>query len=563
MTAPLRYAAFLGQRYRAILAYAGLVCLVVSLLILSPLLLLPAFPQEAHLAWAFLLPGLGLGVPSVMLWRFLTPRASTSLGRQEGAVIVVLAWTAALLAGAIPFLPGAGLSFTQALFESTSGWTTAGLSVVDVGGASRLLLFYRSVIQLAGGAGLAILMLSALAGPVGPGLSVAEGREEQLLPHVRRSIRLVLRMYLGYVAAGIALLALAGMDWFDAVNHAFTALSTGGFSTRSQSIGYWDSPVIEGAIIGLMLLGTLNFLTVYTLFTGKLRAVVRNSEVRLSGVLLLAGVGLLFGATGGLYTSLPDRLRAVVFNAVSALSTTGFSTVDTRPWSSLGWLVLIVLMLIGGGTGSTAGGIKQYRIYVLFRGLVWEVRRLLLPRRAVTEPDVWRGEQRQFVTDSHLRQVALFVFLYLAVFLVGSGLLAAYGYPLQDSLFEFASALSTVGISVGITAPDAPAGVLWAEMGAMVLGRLEFLTVAVGLIRLLRDVPTLVYAGLGPRLAGLPAARLGRRRPPSGSTSAPTPDPPPVAGVTLAGPADASEPAGQAGEPGAGSQANPKGSGGG
>jgi trk system potassium uptake protein TrkH len=513
MRAPLRYPAYLRQRYRAMASYTGLVCLVASLLILSPLLLLVAYPQEASLAWAFLLPGLGLGVPSLWVWRRLRPRVATSLTRQEGAVIVVLAWLAALVVGALPFLPHTGLSLVQALFESTSGWTTAGLSVLDVSAASPLLLFYRSAIQLAGGAGLAIVMLSALAGPVGAGLSIAEGREEQLLPHVRRSIRLVLSMYLGYVAVGVALLLLAGMGWFDAVNHAFTALSTGGFSTRAQSIGAWDSPAVEGAITVLMLLGTLNFLTAYTLVRGKVRAVLRNSEIRLSaGLLVLGGSALFFGASHGVYPSLPERVREVVFNAVSALSTTGFSTVDYRTWTPLGWLVLILLMLVGGGTGSTAGGIKQYRIYVLLRGLVWEVRRLLLPRRAVTEPDVWRGEQREFVSDAHLRQVALFVVLYLVAFLVGSGVLTAYGYPLQDSLFEFASALSTVGVSVGITAPGAPAGVLWVELGAMVLGRLEFFTVVVGTLRLARDVPTLVAAGVQPWRARW-AGRRGAQAP--------------------------------------------------
>jgi trk system potassium uptake protein TrkH len=128
----------------------------------------------------------------------------------------------------------------------------------------------------------------------------------------------------------------------------------------------------------------------------------------------------------------------------------------------------------------------------------------------VTEPDVWRGEEKHFISDSHLRQVALFVFLYLSVFFVGSGLIAAYGYPLQDSLFEFASALSTVGISVGITSASAPAGVLWVEMIAMFLGRLEFITVVVGVAKLCSDVPNIV------------SWRLGRRSPGAGSAESAT-----------------------------------------
>ena len=516
MTGPVRYAEFLGLRYRAILGYTGLLSVIASLLIASPLLVWVLYPQERSMIWGFVLPAILLGLPALILWRRLTPRPAVGLTMQEGAVIVVLTWVVTVLVGAIPFAVTGRLGLTHALFESTSGWTTAGLSVLDVGRASAAILFYRSVIQLAGGAGLAILMLSALAGPVGPGLSVAEGHSEQLLPHVRRSARLVLTIYSGYVVLGIASLRLVGMDWFDAVNHAFTALSTGGFSTRTESIAYWQSPAVEAVIIVLMLLGTLNFLTAYTLLRRKYRAVARNSEVRQTALLVLIGSGvLLFGVTSGLYPTLGERLRTSIFNVVSALSTTGFATVDYAHWNGLGWLVLILLMLIGGGTGSTAGGIKQYRIYVLYRGLVWEFRRRLLPGSAVTEPDVWRGEEKDFITDRYLRQVALFVFLYLAVFLVGSGLIAAHGYPLQDSLFEFASALSTVGISVGITSAAAPAGVLWVEMAAMFLGRLEFFTVVVGLVKLGSDVPLMVFSrlrrhgeGAGPAPAAL--AEKGR-----------------------------------------------------
>lgn len=503
----MRHAEFLRHRYRAILGYTGLLSLIASLLILSPLVLLVFYPQELAQIWGYLLPGLVLGLPGLILWRWLTPRPATSLTMPEGAVIVVLTWLLATLAGAVPFL-FSGMGFTHALFESTSGWTTAGLSVLDVSQASPLLLLYRSITQLAGGAGLAILMLSTLTGPLGPGLAVVEGRQEQLLPHVRRSARLVLTMYAGYNIIGILALRLAGMNWFDAVNHAFSALSTGGFSTRAQSIAYWRSPAIETVVIVLMLLGMLNFLTAYTLLRGKFRAAARNSEVRQSAILILLGVLLLsLGGLGSLYPGAGERLRVGVFAAVSALSTTGFSTADYSLLSGLGSLVLIVFMLIGGGAGSTAGGIKQFRIYILFRGLLWELRRRLLPRHVVTEPDVWQGEQRQFINDRQLRQVAMFVFLFVAIFVVGSGIIAAHGYPLQDSLFEFASALSTVGISVGITSADAPSGVLWVEMLAMFLGRLEFFTIVIGVLKLVSDLPAILPKSVQARSRVLSRAR--------------------------------------------------------
>jgi trk system potassium uptake protein TrkH len=458
--------------------------------------LLVAYPAELKLAWGFFVPGFVLALLSGLLWRLFKPQTPAALTLQEGSVIVVLAWLLAIMFGAAPFMLVGGLNFTQAMFEATSGWTTTGLSVVDVEQASPLTLFYRSVLQLAGGAGLAIIMLSALAGPVGPGLSAAEGRGEQLLPHVQRSAKLVLTIYAGYVVVGWLALMLAGMGWFDALNHAFAALSTGGFSTRVESIGYWDSPAIEAVVIVLMLLGTMNFLTAYTLLQGKFKAAFRNGELRLSAVMIvLCGTILFIGVTTGLYPSLQKTARVAIFETVTALSTTGFSTVSYGNWNNLGWLALIMLMLIGGGSGSTAGAIKQYRIYALYRGLLWEVRRMLLPHHALTEPDIWQGERRQFLSDSHLRQIGLFVFIYTAAFWSGSGVMTAYGYSLPESLFEFASTLGTVGLSVGVTTADAPAGMLWTQIVGMALGRLEFFTMIVGVIKILTDIPIMLSLG--------------------------------------------------------------------
>lgn len=484
---------FLAQRYRAILGYTGLVCSISGITLLMPLLALPAYPDEMSLAWSYLLPGLALTLLGVLGWKTLAPKQPLSLTLSEGSVIVVLAWVISILVSMFPLMTTGGLTFTQAMFEATSGWTTTGLSVVDVEQASALILLFRSTMELVGGAGLAIVTLSALAGPVGASLPAAEGRTEQLAPNVRRSAKLVLSIYSGYTAVGIVALRIAGMGWFDAVNHSFAALSTGGFSTRADSIGYWDSPAIEIVTIVLMLGGTLNFVTSYLLLTGRFQAVVKNGEVRLQALLIPLSTLILFvGVTTRLYPTTAKALRVACFEMISALSTTGFSTVGYDDWSSLGWLILIILMLIGGGTGSTAGGVKQYRIYVLYRALLWEIKRMMLPQQAVTEPRSWQGEHRHFLSDSLIRQISLFAFLYILMFGMGCCVTVAYGYPLPDSLFEYASSLGTVGLSVGVTAADAPTGLLWTQALGMILGRLEFLTIFVGVMRLFRDIPALV-----------------------------------------------------------------------
>ena len=485
----MRYQSYLRRRYKAILGYTGLIVMIAGLAILSPLIALLAYPEEANLAWGFLIPGLTLSLVGLGFWKFLAPKKAATLNLQEGSVIVVLAWLSAVLMGTVPFLTIGGLNFTQAMFESTSGWTTTGLSVVDVTQTSQLILLYRSIMELFGGAGLAIITLSAIAGPIGASLTSAEGRTEQLAPNVRRSAKLVLIIYSGLCAVGTVALWISGMGWFDAVNHSFAALSTGGFSTRTDSIGYWDSPYVEAVTIVLMLFGGMNFVTIYLLLTGQIKSVIRNGQIRLQAVMIpLAAVAIFFGSALTLYPTLGKAVRVSIFEAVTALSTTGFSTVGYGDWNSLPWLAMLVLMLIGGGAGSTAGGIKQLRVYILFRALLTEARQMVMPKGAIAETEIWQGDQRRFVPADQVRTVALFIFLYLMTFLIGAAVMAGHGYPLQDSLFEYASTLGTVGLSIGITAADAPVGVLWTQVVGMFLGRLEFFTVFIGVVCMLRDM---------------------------------------------------------------------------
>lgn len=380
----------LARRYRRILAYSGLIWIIVGALLVTPLLVLVVFPDEARWWWAFMVPAAAMIGIGSMAW-YARPRDEKDdapLTLAEGAAVVVLAWVGAIAAAAAVFILVLDLTFTQAVFEATSGWTTTGLSVVDVTSAPKTILLLRSVLELAGGAGLAILMISVMRGPAGPGLSTAEGRSEQLVPHVRRSAKIVVGIYGVYNIFGFLALWAAGMDWFDAVNHAFAAISTGGFSTRPESIGYWKSPLVEGVTMVLMFLGTTSFLTAYRVRKGHWREAWQSSELRLLLVLLAVTSVLAFAFVALPLYGFGEAIR------VAAFSTTGFSTVDFAPWNGLGFLLLTVLMAIGGGTGSTAGGMKLARIYLLLRVVVWEVQRVLLPRGAVNRPFIWQGDER-------------------------------------------------------------------------------------------------------------------------------------------------------------------------
>lgn len=484
----MRYRKYLRQRYRALFGYTAFIWLCIGLLIASPLLLTPFFEIDGRTIVALLAPGVGLTAISFPLWRRLRPANTYTMTVQEGAVVVILSWGVALLVGSTPFLISSDLTFTQALFESTSGWTTTGLSVVDVTATHPLILLYRSTTQFAGGAGFAIIMLTLISGIAGAGVTSAEGRQDQLVPHVRRSASIVLRLYISYAIAGAFALFLAGMSWFDALNHAFAALSTGGFSTRAASIGYWDNPLIELIVIVLMLLGTTSFLTAYAVVNGRWQELFRNSEMRLIAIVLLSGILVLFGGVAwNTYPTMSKAMRVAIFEVTSAVSTCGFATVGYSEWPALGWVLFIILMLIGGGSGSTAGGIKQARILILGKGFANEIRRSFASRHALLKSSMWHGERRIFLNDADFRRAAVFILTHLSVFTAGVLILTAYNVPLANALFEFASSISTIGLSVGVTTADAPPGILWTQIAGMVLGRLEFFTVFVGVGKLLGD----------------------------------------------------------------------------
>jgi len=490
----------LGARYRSIASCTGLILALCGLLMLSPLLALAWWPEEAKYAPGFLLPGLTLAAVGAVLGRLLLPRGGPVLTVEDGGVIVLLSWTLATLVSAFAFVAVLDLGFTPAFFESVSAWTTTGLSVVDVELAPRVILLWRSIMQFAGGAGMAIILVTLAGGPLGPGLAVAEGRGGQLAPHVSRSARLVLTLYAGYALVGTMALRAAGMGWFDALNHSFCAVSTGGFSTRAAGIGHWDSPAIEAALLPFMAIGSINFQVAYLLIRGRFRSAFRDGELRTAAVLAAIMVPLmLYFATSEVYGRAGKQIRVAVFEVVSALTTTGYSTTTYAGWPAMGLFLLLPLMIIGGGTGCTAGAMKQHRVHLLAKAVFWELRRLWLPGRAVLDASVWQGEGKVLVPDRGVVQVAAFATAYLGLLVLGVGLLVACGFGIQESLFEFASALGTVGLTGGVTSATAPAPVLWAEIVGMLLGRLEIFIVLVALRRLLAD-GALLFRGSSARL---------------------------------------------------------------
>ncbi len=314
-------------------------------------------------------------ISGLILVRVFKCDTNKKLSVGEDAVIVVVAWILATVFSAIPFMISQDLSFTQAYFEAVSGWTTTGLSVMDVESTPHIFLIYRSIMQFFGGVGIVLVMLSALSSTFGMRLYNSEGHSDRILPNLIKSSRMILSIYLGYVIAGTILYVIAGMPIFDAINHSIAALSTGGFSTKLESIGFYNNVYIELITIILMILGTISFATHLLLVKRKFKEILKIGEIRFMFLILGITIPLItFVSLKDLYGGLYKGARVALFEIVSALSTTGFSTVVYNNWPSFAIFIMIILMIMGGGAGFTSGGIKLYRVYLMMKQLGWSIK---------------------------------------------------------------------------------------------------------------------------------------------------------------------------------------------
>lgn len=475
--------------YPLIIGYLGALLMFIGIITLLPLLSLLFFPQDYVEAYCFILPGVGALICGYLLYFHIRGKEKGKLLYNQDAVIVVGCWAMAIFVTALPFVLSGKYNFTQAIFETTSGWSTTGLSVVDVEQTSHLFLVHRTTILFFGGIGLVLVMLSVLSDTYGMRLYRAEGHADRLLPNLLKSARIMIGIYSGYILAGIALYMLCGMSGFDAFIHSVGALSTGGFSSHAQSIGYFQSAAIDYITILLMLLGNVNFLAHLFLVRGKYRQFFHYCEVKFS-LWFLAFITpiLMYFFIQYLEVGIHDGFRIALFQAVSALTTTGFQTVASFPQlPSIILLLMILMQLIGGGSGSTAGGIKQYRICILGKGLLWSIRERMYPQNRIHAQKIAKVDGDVQLTKEEISSTGIYVFFYCLLFFLGTAILNGYGYSIQDAMFEFSSALSTVGLSTGIMTYDAPIGVLWTGIAGMFIGRLEIYVVFLALMRLYKD----------------------------------------------------------------------------
>ena len=470
-------------------SYYGIVIFLLGLLIACPLLILPFYPEEAQFAPAFLLPSLFSIVLGLLICVIRPYQPSTAHGWQslvqKGSGPVLFVWLYAFIMGAVPFLLTMDMGFTLSLFESVSGWTTTGLTVVDVSKLPHILLLHRSFMQYCGGLGFVILIAVISQRQAAMSLYNAEGHPDMLRPSLRGTAKIIARIYISSLFIGTAIYAVLGMPVFDALCHTMSAVSTAGFSTNKASIAAYSSSAIDIFTIVLMLIGASNFYLIMLVVRGKIREALRETEVRfMLGITLsfsfLAAIGLYLESAG---RSLPNCLLNAVFGVVTTFTTTGYTLEDYSRWPAFSLGLLMLLMVIGGSAGSTAGGIKLIRAALILKITLINMRKRLKPERAVLASNYTKHRTVLPITAKLCENTFGFITVYLLVLFAGIlGVTLTSNCPIGVAAFEFTSALGTVGLSCGLTNASTASATLYIEMIGMVLGRLEILMVIVGLM---------------------------------------------------------------------------------
>lgn len=412
---------------------------------------------------------------------------SRSIGHWESYVVVSVGWLVVAAFGALPFyLSGFIPSYIDAFFETMSGFTTTGASILsNIEGLPHGLLLWRSLTHWLGGMGILVLALAFLQSHQPGRMKMFKAESpgpspEKIAPKMKETARLLYGIYLLISGLTFIMLLWAGMNWFDALNHAFSTIGTGGFSTKNTSIAYFDNPAVHYVLAFFMLVAGGNFALYYFLLRGRLRPLLADEEMRFYALMVVVTTAVItVSIQGSYYQSLEESFRQAVFQVSTIISSTGYATADYDQWPEVTKALLFGLTMVGGCTGSTAGGMKQLRLLLMLK-LAWrEILRMTRPKAVFTVK--LNGKQ---VPEAILNNVSSFMFLYLAIAVFVSLILLARGLDAISAITAVVACLSNVGPGLGLVGPVMNYGPLdgLSKMIlslCMVMGRLEIYTVLV------------------------------------------------------------------------------------
>ncbi|MBQ3108352.1 MAG: TrkH family potassium uptake protein [Clostridia bacterium] len=439
------------MNYKMVFYILGRILLVEAVLMALPALCGLIY-GESSILW--------FGVTMVILAAIGIPLSmkkpkNTVIYAKEGFVVVGLAWITMSLFGALPFtLSGAIPNYIDALFETISGFTTTGSTILtEIEHIDRGILFWRSFTHWIGGMGVLVFVLAIL--PMSNEHSMHLMRAEvpghtvgKLVPKIRSTAKILYGIYIALSVLEIILLLLGGLSLYDAVTHTFATAGTGGFSVKNASVGFYNSAYVDGVISVFMLLFGIDFTLFYLLLLGNIRTVLKSGELKLYlGIVAAATIVITLNILP-MYDGILNAFRYAFFQVSSVITTTGFITADFSKWPQFSQMILILLMFVGACAGSTGGGMKVSRVMIMFKGLAREIRRLLHPRAV----EVIRINGNT-LPSATVRGVNTFLLTYVALMLISALLISVDGFDFTTNVTAAITTLGNVGPGLGVVYP--------------------------------------------------------------------------------------------------------------
>jgi len=461
----------------------GRICRFLGLLSLVPFVVMAIF-QEWDMAIPMATAPLAFLLLGYLLTRIPAPDYETPLSIT--LVSVAMAWFLLALVGALPFVFGLGMSYTDGVFEAMSGWTSTGFTmIVSPDTTSHTLLFWRSYMQWIGGIGIIAFGISMRRKTKVSLFQIfrSEGKPEDLMPNLMSTGWRMWKIYIFLTCMFTGLVMLAGIPLWDALNLVMVAIATGGFTLHSTGLAYYNNPLLEALLIPVMIAGAIPFKLYFLMYRGKIDLMLRDQTVRLLLLIAFAGsiiVSLELSIFNGL--SAFEAIREGAFISVAGLCTCGFQNADLNSWAAIPLAVIAMLVFIGGAMGSMAGGIKINRVALAYEGIKWWFRRFFVSSRVIVafryEGRMLSREMSEMEISKNMLVIALYVF---TIFIATLLCLHLYitTFRLDEVVFEAVSALSNSGLTVGFISAASPATIKWIFIILMWLGRLEIIPVII------------------------------------------------------------------------------------
>lgn len=454
-----------------VLHYLGYIMQGLGVVLLAPILVALIYGEYIKVS-AFLIPCF----ISFFLGTAFTKKFSNynKLRLKHGMLISSFAWLWASLIGASIMALSLDIHFVDALFENMSAWTGSGMTFfVNVEILPKSILFLRSLEQWIGGLGIVIIFIGILirSGTAASRLYKSEAREEKIKPNIANTLRKALEIYLIYTAAGIILFILAGLPIFDAVNLTFTSISTGGMSIKNANVGFYQNSLVYIITMALMILGATSFSIHYKIVKTRGKSVLKDVQFQLLICLIVIASAFIL---------ITNKMVPIeeLFTIVSAITTTGADVVppyELARWGSASLIVLMVLMLIGGSSGSTGGGLKLIRVITVIKGMNLTVTNLVSPEGRVVSTKI-SGKK---INEREIKEASAYIVTFLIFLVCGWIIMTLYGYDPFTALFDVISIQSNNGLSTGIVFGGLPTPLKLTLIFLMWIGRLEIIPVLV------------------------------------------------------------------------------------